>query len=273
MHELVPIPALLATSGVHHHLIREETRTRCGLIVESGEAARSAAFRPADWLRRRRGQSVPGLRHAASRCRPRVISPTSYTFEKLEKNYIKAVGKGLLKVMSQDGHLDAAELSRGADFRGHRPERRFCRRVFHLDRQPHPRHRDSRPWPKNRCAGTSMPIRATDVPQTLDLDVGGQYQWRRKGEAHLFNPEVSPSCSSRRTLNSREEFRRFCQLIDEQQRQLLTLRGLLEFKQAGTSDPAGRSRTGQGNRQAVSPPARCRTARSRAKRTKRWRSP
>ena len=83
-----------------------------------------------------------------------------------------------------------------------------------------------------------MPIRAREVPETLDLDVGGQYQWRRKGEAHIFNPEVVAKLQHATRLNSREEFRKFCQLIDEQQRQLLTLRGLLEFKTGRQPDPA-----------------------------------
>ena len=74
--EMVPIPALLATSGVHHHLVREGSRTRCGLVVETGEAARGASLRPADRLRRRRGQSVPGLRHAAADAGRRLLSPT-----------------------------------------------------------------------------------------------------------------------------------------------------------------------------------------------------
>src|SRR5207237_6498442 len=64
----------------------------------------------------------------------------------------------------------------------------------------------------------------------VGLDVGGQYQWRRKGEAHIFSPELIAKLQQSTQLNSREEFRKFCQLIDTQQRQLLTLRGLLEFK-------------------------------------------
>src|ERR1700694_4901354 len=71
-----------------------------------------------------------------------------------------------------------------------------------------------------------------EVAQTLDLDVGGQYQWRRKGEAHIFSPDAIAKLQHSTQLNSREEFRKFCQLIDDQQRQLLTLRGLLEFKPA-----------------------------------------
>ena len=72
----------------------------------------------------------------------------------------------------------------------------------------------------------------TAVPQVLDLDVGGQYQWRRKGEAHIFSPDVISRLQHATQINSREEFRKYSKLIDEQQRQLLTLRGLLEFRYA-----------------------------------------
>ncbi|HEY1599622.1 MAG TPA: glutamate synthase-related protein, partial [Pirellulales bacterium] len=76
-----------------------------------------------------------------------------------------------------------------------------------------------------------------NVPETLDLDVGGQYQWRRKGEAHLFNPEVVAKLQNATRLNSREDFQKYCQTIDDQQRQLLTLRGLLDFKQVDNPVP------------------------------------
>ena len=113
----------------------------------------------------------------------------------------------------------------------------------------------------------------TEVPQTLDLDVGGQYQWRRKGEAHIFSPDVIAKLQHSTQLNSREEFRKFCQLIDDQQRQLLTLRGLLEFKPADTAGSARRSRAGRARSSSGLPPGPCRTARFRAKRTRRWPSP
>ena len=70
----------------------------------------------------------------------------------------------------------------------------------------------------------------TEVPELLDLDVGGQYQWRRKGEAHIMNPDVVAKLQQATQINSRSEFKQFCKLIDEQQTRLLTLRGLLEFR-------------------------------------------
>ena len=188
--EWVPIPALLATSGVHHHLIREETRTRCGLVIEIGRTARSAALRPAHRLRRGRDQPVPGVCHARSRCTAEGYLPTTYTIEKLEKNYIKAVGKGLLKVMSKMG-ISTQQSYRGRQiFEAVGLNSRICRRVFHLDRHPHRRRRH-----RSDCRRGASPARArlsadAKCRRTLDLDVGGQYQWRRKGEAHIFSPDV-----------------------------------------------------------------------------------
>ena len=74
----------------------------------------------------------------------------------------------------------------------------------------------------------------TPVPALLDLDVGGQYQWRRKGEAHIMNPDVVARLQQAVRINSREEFKRYCLAIDEQQTRLLTLRGLLTFKPAAS---------------------------------------
>jgi len=77
----------------------------------------------------------------------------------------------------------------------------------------------------------------TAVPQTLELDVGGRYQWRRKGEAHVLAPDVVASLQRATQINSRAEFRKYQQLIDEQQTKLLTLRGLLDFRWAAAPVP------------------------------------
>ncbi|MBI3839344.1 MAG: glutamate synthase large subunit, partial [Planctomycetia bacterium] len=226
--DLVPIPALLATSGVHHHLVREESRTRCGLVVETGEAREVHHF-----------ALLTG--YGAGAVNPYLAFSTlhqmlgdgyfadTFNYEKLEKHYIKAIGKGLLKVMSKMG-ISTQHSYRGAQiFEAIGLNSRFIGEFF--TRTP------------SRIEGVGLEAVAeeslrrhehayprTEVPQTLDLDVGGQYQWRRKGEAHIFSPDVIAKLQHSTSINSREEFRKFCQLIDNQQRQLLTLRGLLEFK-------------------------------------------
>src|SRR5262249_17389762 len=110
--ELVPIPALLATSGVHHHLVREGSRTRCGLVVETGEAREVHHF--ALLTGYGAGAVNPYLAFATLR---QMLAdqyiPDTYSYEKLEKNYIKSIGKGLLKVMSKMG-ISTQHSYRGA---------------------------------------------------------------------------------------------------------------------------------------------------------------
>ncbi len=226
--EMVPIPALLATSGVHHHLVREESRTRCGLVVETGEAREVHHFA----LLTGYGAGAVNPYLAFSTLRQMLADgyvAETFTYEKLEKNYIKAIGKGLLKVMSKMG-ISTQHSYRGAqifeaiglnseliqEFFTRTPSRIEGVGLSAIAEESIRRHEHAYP--------------RTEVPQTLDLDVGGQYQWRRKGEAHIFSPDVIAKLQHSTQLNSREEFRKFCQLIDDQQRQLLTLRGLLEFR-------------------------------------------
>ena len=233
--ELAPIPALLATSGVHHHLVREESRTRCGLVVETGEAREVHHFA----LLTGYGAGAVNPYLAFSTLRQMLADgylPDEYSGEKLEKNYVKAVGKGLLKVMSKMG-ISTQHSYRGAQiFEAIGLNSEFIDEFF--TRTP------------SRIEGVGLEAVAeesiqrhehaypsTEIPQSLDLDVGGQYQWRRKGEAHIFSPDVIAKLQQSTQLNSREEFRKFCQLIDHQQRQLLTLRGLLDFKQSDKPVP------------------------------------
>ncbi|MBL9122974.1 MAG: glutamate synthase large subunit [Planctomycetaceae bacterium] len=226
--DLVPIPALLATSAVHHHLVRDETRTRCGLVVETGEAREVHHF--ALLTGYGAGAVNPYLAFAALRqMQQDRLLPAEYPPEKLEKNFIKAVGKGLLKVMSKMG-ISTQQSYRGAQ-------------IFEAIGLNSDLVNEYFTWTASRIEGVGLETIAEEslrrhehayprvpVSQTLELDVGGQYQWRRKGEAHLFSPEVVAKLQQSTRINSREEFRQFCQLIDDQQRRLLTLRGLLEFK-------------------------------------------
>ena len=115
-----PIPSLLATAAVHHHLIREGTRTQCGLVIETGEAREAhhfclligygaGAINPYLAF-----ETLADLHQAKDSC------PTDLTLDDAEKNYIKAANKSIIKVASQDGHLHGAELPRGTDFRSGR---------------------------------------------------------------------------------------------------------------------------------------------------------
>jgi glutamate synthase domain-containing protein 2/glutamate synthase domain-containing protein 1/glutamate synthase domain-containing protein 3 len=233
--EMAAVPSLLATGGVHHHLVREGTRTRCGLVVETAEAREVQHF--ALLTGYGAGAVNPYLAFATidQMQAERMISP-DVPREKLHGNYIKAVGKGLLKVMSKMG-ISTQQSYRGAQiFEAVGLERGFVEEFF--ARTP------------SRIGGIGLPEVAeeslrrhahawppTTVPHSLELDVGGRYAWRRKGEAHVFSPDVVAALQRSTQINSREEFRRFQRLIDEQQTKLLTLRGLLDFRWAGEPIP------------------------------------
>jgi glutamate synthase domain-containing protein 2/glutamate synthase domain-containing protein 1/glutamate synthase domain-containing protein 3 len=234
--EMVPIPALLATSGIHHHLIREETRTHCGLIVETGDAREVQHF--ALLTGYGAGAVNPYLAFATlEQMQREAYLPAEKSIEKLEKNFVKAAGKGLLKVMSKMG-ISTQQSYRGAQiFEAIGLNRQVIDEFF--------------TWTASRIEGVGIETIAeesirwhesafprTMVPRNLGLDVGGLYQWRRKGEAHLFNPEVVAKLQHATRLNSPADFKKYCELIDNQERQLLTLRGLLEFKK-GNPVPLG----------------------------------
>jgi glutamate synthase domain-containing protein 2/glutamate synthase domain-containing protein 1/glutamate synthase domain-containing protein 3 len=231
----VPIPALLATSAVHHHLVREGTRTHCGLVVETGEARETQHF--ALLTGYGAGAVNPYLAFATLKQMQALgMLPADKSQKELEKNFIKAANKGVLKVMSKMG-ISTQQSYRGAQiFEAIGLNRELVDDYF--------------TWTASRIQGVGLEAIAEEslrrhehayprvpVPATLDLDVGGQYQWRRKGEAHIMNPDVVAKLQHATRINSREEFQRYCQLIDDQQRQLLTLRGLLDFKKCDAPVP------------------------------------
>jgi glutamate synthase (ferredoxin) len=155
--------------------------------------------------------------------------PETFTHKQLQKNYLKASVKGVLKVMSKMG-ISTQQSYRGAQiFEAVGLNTSFVNEYFC--------------WTPSRIQGIGLQEVAEEelrrhehayprreVPEVLDLDVGGQYQWRRKGEAHIMNPDVVAKLQHATQINSRAEFKNYCKLIDEQQTRLLTLRGLLEFR-------------------------------------------
>ncbi len=137
--ELAPIPSLLATAGVHHHLVREGTRTRCGLVIESGDARE--VHHVALLVGYGAGAVNPYLAFETLDDMIRQHVLEGITHERAVSNYIKGAEQGHPQGHVEDGHLDAAELLRRADLRGHRARSGFRRSLFHLDRVPHRRRR------------------------------------------------------------------------------------------------------------------------------------
>jgi glutamate synthase domain-containing protein 2/glutamate synthase domain-containing protein 1/glutamate synthase domain-containing protein 3 len=244
--DTAPIPSLLATSAVHHHLVREGTRTQVGLIVESGEAREVMHFA----LLIGYGASAvnPYLAfEALGDMKVRGILPEDFCVEKAEQNYIKAVSKGLLKTFAKMG-ISTLQSYRGAQiFEAIGLSRKVVERYFTgtpsrldgvgldvLQQEVLARHDFA--YPKR------------EVPGSLDLDPGGQYQWRRGGEYHQYNPETVarlqhavratetngsrelPDLDDARVRRAYATFQEFTQIADDQSRNLATLRGLLTFK-------------------------------------------
>ena len=227
---LAPIPSLLATAGVHHHLVREGTRTRCALIVESGDA-------------REVHHSALLLGYGAGAVNPYLAFETlddmlhqgllvGLTHDQAVRNYIKALNKGILKVMSKMGISTLQGYCGAQVFEAVGLDRAFVDQYF--------------TWTASRIGGVDIDVIAEEVRRrhqkafperptaTDDLDWGGEYQWRRDGEYHLFNPETVFKLQHATRLGQYTIFKEYSRLVDEQGRHLATLRGLLELKPAAT---------------------------------------
>ena len=227
---LAPIPSLLATAGVHHHLVREGTRTRCALIVESGDA-------------REVHHSALLLGYGAGAVNPYLAFETlddmlhegllvGLTHDQAVRNYIKALNKGILKVMSKMGISTLQGYCGAQVFEAVGLDRAFVDQYF--------------TWTASRVGGVDIDVIAEEVRRrhqkafperptaTDDLDWGGEYQWRRDGEYHLFNPETVFKLQHATRSGQYSIFKEYTRLIDEQGLNLATLRGLLELKPAST---------------------------------------
>ncbi len=223
-----PIPSLLLTAAVHHHLIREKTRTKVGLIVEAGDVREvhhaavlvgygAAAINPYLAM-----ESAEDLVHQG------VI--TGITPEKAVRNLIKSLGKGVLKVMSKMGISTIASYTGAQVFEVIGLSQELVDEFF--------------VGTTSRLGGIGLDVIAKEtiarhhiayppggeVPGTKRLPIGGEYQWRREGEPHLFDPETVFTLQHS-TRNKRfDVFKRYTQRIDEQSKSLMTLRGLFDFK-------------------------------------------
>jgi glutamate synthase (NADPH/NADH) large chain len=227
--ENAPIPALLITAAVHHHLVREKTRTRVGLIVETGEAREVHHF--CLLLGFGAGAINPYLAFDTIRdlCREGVIG-AGITERKAVKNYVKASGKGILKVMSKMGISTVASYTGAQIFEAVGLQKSLVDEYF--------------TGTASRIEGIDLDVIASEVaarhriafpdrPEELahrELTVGGEYQWRREGEYHLFNPDTVFKLQHSTRAGRYDVFKQYTSLVDNQARRLATLRGLFELK-------------------------------------------
>ncbi|MCU0270669.1 MAG: glutamate synthase large subunit, partial [Acidimicrobiales bacterium] len=223
-----PIPALLFTGAVHHHLIREKTRTKVGLVVETGEA------REVHHMCLLLGYGAGAINpYLAFESIEDLIAERATTVTdpvKAVNNYIKAASKGILKVMSKMGISTVASYTGAQIFEAIGLGREVVDEYFTgavsriggvdldvLAEEVARRHRLAHPDnPKERAHRT--------------LEVGGEYQWRREGEVHLFNPETVFKLQHATREGRMDVFREYTRLVDDQAAQLATLRGLFRFR-------------------------------------------
>ena len=232
--DLAPIPSLLLTAAVHHHLVRQKERTMAGLIVEAGDVREvhhvalligygAAAVNPYLAM-----ESVEDL------VRRNLL--TDIAPEKAVRNLVKALGKGVLKVMSKMGISTVASYTGAQVFEAIGLSQEVVDRWF--------------TGTTSRLGGIGIDVIAEEVarrhavaypangisPAHRRLNVGGEYQWRREGEPHLFDPETVFRLQHATREGRMDVFRQYTARVNEQSERLMTLRGLFRFKD-GVREP------------------------------------
>ena len=224
--EFAPIPSLLATAGVHHHLVRQGARTRCALVVESGDARE--VHHVALLMGYGAGAVNPYLAFESleDMLRQRLLEGISH--DKAVINYIRALNKGILKVMSKMGISTLQSYCGAQIFEAIGLESKFVDRYF--------------THTASRIGGVGLEVVASEVlkrhthafpmrsPAPPDLEAGGEYQWRRDGEFHLFNPDTVFKLQHATRSGQYGVYKEYTTLVNDQSRQLGTLRGLLDFR-------------------------------------------
>jgi len=228
---LAPIPSLLLVSAVHHHLIRERTRTMVGLVLETGDARE--VHHMALLLGYGAGAINPYL---AFESIEDLVSQGLYGLEgedphRAIKNYVKSAGKGVLKVMSKMGISAVASYRAAQVFEAIGLGQDLVDEYF--------------TGTVSRLGGIGLDEIAEEVairhrrayaprPAELahrDLELGGEYQWRREGEYHLFNPETVFKLQHATRSGRYDIYKEYTRLVDDQSKRLATLRGLFTFRE------------------------------------------
>ena len=232
--EYAPIPSLLALSAVHNHLVREKTRNQVALIVESGEPREVMHFA----LLLGYGASAinPYLAlETLGDLRAKGLFPAEYTPDKTLKNYVKAVDKGLLKVLSKMGISTLQSYCGAQIFEAIGLNKSVVERYF--------------TGTPSRIEGVGLDVLAREAllrhrfalqppaESDTELEVGGSYQYRERGERHLWNPLTISKLQHAVRQSSPQTFQEFTRIVNEQNQDLYTLRGLLEFRPAGPPVP------------------------------------
>jgi glutamate synthase (NADPH/NADH) large chain len=229
--ELAPIPSLLVTAAVHNHLVRERTRSKVGLVVETGDAREvhhvalligygAAAVNP--YL------ALDSIDDMIAGGQLEGVAP-----RQARRHYLKALCKGVLKVMSKMGISTIASYTGAQVFE-----------AIGLDRSVVDEYFTGTP---SRIGGVGLDVLAAEVAERhasahldrpsarahRELEVGGEYQWRREGEQHLFNPRTVFKLQHATRAKRYEIFKEYTAAVDHQAGRLATLRGLFELVAPG----------------------------------------
>jgi glutamate synthase (NADPH) large chain len=221
----VAIPALLALSSIHQHLVREGLRTMAGLVVETGTAREVHHFGVLAGYGAEAVHPYLAMETLAS-----IASdlPGGLSAEKAISNYVKAIGKGLSKIMSKMGvstymSYCGAQLFEAIGLNSATVEKYFTGTasrvegigVFEIAEEAIRMH---------KAAFGDDPVLATM------LDAGGEYAWRTRGEEHMWTPDAIAKLQHAARANNWNTYKEYAQLINDQSRRHMTLRGLFEFK-------------------------------------------
>ncbi|MFJ2758652.1 glutamate synthase large subunit [Nocardioides sp. NPDC087217] len=228
--EMAPIPSLLLTGAVHHHLVRERTRSQVGLLIEAGDVREvhhvalligygAAAVNPYLAV-----ESVEDLAYEGYYVKADA--------EKAMANTIKALGKGVLKVMSKIGVSTVASYTGAQIFEAVGLSKEVVDRYF--------------TGTTSKLGGIGLDVIAEEVAKRhatayprdgvanahRALPIGGEYQWRREGEPHLFDPETVFRLQHATRSGRYDVFKQYTDRVNEQSERLMTLRGLFKLKSA-----------------------------------------
>jgi glutamate synthase domain-containing protein 2/glutamate synthase domain-containing protein 1/glutamate synthase domain-containing protein 3 len=226
-----PIPSLLAVAGVHHHLVREGTRHKCGLLIETGEARE--VHHIALLLGYGAGSVNPYLAFESLDDLIRQGLLPGITHHDAVKRYIKALNKGVLKVMSKMGISTLQSYCGAQIFEAIGLDRAFVDKYFTST--------------SSKIGGVGVKeiseevrqrhVRAFAPQASKELQGGGEYQWRRDGELHLFNPDTVFKLQHATRSGQYGIFKEYTRLVNDQSEARATLRGLFGLKPFGPPVP------------------------------------
>ncbi|GAB3997455.1 glutamate synthase large subunit [Nocardioides marmoraquaticus] len=228
-----PIPSLLLTAAVHHHLVREKTRTQVGLVVEAGDV------REVHHVALLVGYGAAAVNPYLAMESVEDLARDGYYVtaepEKAVANLVKSLGKGVLKVMSKMGVSTVASYTGAQIFEALGLSQELVDAYF--------------TGTTSKLGGIGLDVVAEEVarrhrtaypvggiaPAHRSLEVGGEYQWRREGEPHLFDPETVFRLQHATRAGKYEVFKQYTSRVNEQSERLMTLRGLFRFKDASVT--------------------------------------